>query len=411
SDAFGRRPIYVLDVALFALGSLMAALAPAFPLLLVGRSIQGLGAGGIFPVASAVIGDTFPPDRRGRALGLIGAVFGLAFLIGPILGGILLRFGWPWLFLLNLPIAAVVIGLSWRLLPSVRPDRRRPFDWTGMITLSVMLACLAYGLNQVDTRAIFASLVSPTVGPFLGGAVLLVLPFWWAEQRAPDPILRPTLFRTRQAILAGGLSAGAGLGEAGLVFLPSLAVAALGVEKHTASFLLMPMVLAMAVGSPLVGRLLDQWGSKVVILAGSLLLTWGMILLGFLSAQLGFFLLAGVIVGLGLSALLGAPVRYIMLNEAPPRDRAAAQGAITLFTSIGQLVGGALVGAVAASQGGGVTGYQAAYLVVAAIALLLTVMAVGLKSRAQEMATQERLEAAGRPDVRRAGQPLGESDG
>src|SRR5512137_1275402 len=112
SDTYGRRSVYVLDVTLFALGSLIVALSPQnmFSVVLVGRALQGLGAGGIFPVASAVIGDTFPIEKRGSALGLIGAVFGLAFLIGPILGGVLLGlFGWRSLFLVNLPIAAVVI--------------------------------------------------------------------------------------------------------------------------------------------------------------------------------------------------------------------------------------------------------------------------------------------------------------
>src|SRR5512140_3998761 len=122
SDMFGRRSLYVLDVALFAFGSLLVAISPTFGVLLAGRAIQGLGAGGIFPVASAVIGDTFPPEQRGRALGLIGAVFGIAFLIGPIIGGVLLLFGWPWLFLVNLPLAAGVIAASLRLLPAVRAN-------------------------------------------------------------------------------------------------------------------------------------------------------------------------------------------------------------------------------------------------------------------------------------------------
>ena len=102
SDFYGRRAIYILDVAIFLIGSIVVAASHGSGLwlmLLAGRAIQGLGAGGIFPVASAVIGDTFPPDKRGRALGLIGAVFGLAFLIGPVIGGLLLGFGWQWLFL------------------------------------------------------------------------------------------------------------------------------------------------------------------------------------------------------------------------------------------------------------------------------------------------------------------------
>src|SRR5512140_1201340 len=113
SDMFGRRMVYVVDVSLFAAGSLVVALSPAFSVVVIGRAIQGLGAGGIFPVAAAVIGDTFPADKRGRALGLIGAVFGVAFIIGPILGGLLLTYlGWPWLFMINLPIAIGVIIAS-----------------------------------------------------------------------------------------------------------------------------------------------------------------------------------------------------------------------------------------------------------------------------------------------------------
>jgi len=106
-----------------------------------------------------------------------------------------------------------------------------------------------------------------------------------------------------------------------------------------------------------------------------------------LAVHMVLFIAAGGVIGLGLSALLGAPVRYIMLNEAPASDRAAAQGAITLFTSVGQLMSGALVGAVAASQGGGVAGYGAAYLLVGVVALLLTVSAQGLKGHTEEMAT------------------------
>ena len=94
SDRYGRRDIYLLDIALFALGSLVVASAPNFWVLLSGRAIQAFGAGGILPVASAVIGDIFPPKRRGPALGLIGAVFGAAFLLGPLLGGILLHWSW-----------------------------------------------------------------------------------------------------------------------------------------------------------------------------------------------------------------------------------------------------------------------------------------------------------------------------
>ena len=294
SDISGRRTIYILDVLLFAAGSLVVALSSSFGVLLIGRAMQGLGAGGIFPVASAVIGDTFPPEKRGGALGLIGAVFGLAFLVGPILGGILLGlFGWRSLFLVNLPIALVVIVLSLVTLPATRPATRRPFDWAGMAVLGVLLAALAFGINQLDTAHFAASLITPAVWAPLLLTVVLVPVFLMIERRALDPMLRLSILGSRQAKLAAGLSAGAGLGESGMVFMPQLAVVALGLSKAQASYILMPVVLAMAFGSPTVGRLLDKLGSKVVVMTGAALLTIGMVLLGLFNGSQALFILSG----------------------------------------------------------------------------------------------------------------------
>jgi MFS family permease len=117
-----------------------------------------------------------------------------------------------------------------------------------------------------------------------------------------------------------------------------------------------------------------------------------MILLGGFATNVPMFIIAGAVIGLGLAALLGAPVRYIMLNEAPVQDRAAAQGALTLFTSVGQLMSSAVVGAVAASQGGGAAGYSAAFLAIGGVSLVLTLLTFGLKGRAQELATVQRNE-------------------
>lgn len=392
SDTFGRRSIYVLDVALFALGSLIVALAPAnlFAVLLAGRALQGFGAGGIFPVASAVIGDTFPPEKRGGALGLIGAVFGLAFLVGPILGGIILSItSWQWLFIINLPIALVVIIMGWQLLPVTHPATTRPFDLAGMAILGIMLASLAYGLNQIDTQNFFGSLASLSVWPFLVLGIILLFVFPAIEKKAADPILNLNLFKSRQTVIASMLSAGAGLGESGMVFIPALAVAAMPaiINEHNASYLLMPVVLAMAVGSPLVGRLLDKFGSKVMVFAGTFLLAVGMIMLSSsnLISMLWGFIASAAVIGLGLSSLLGAPMRYIMLNEASAADRTSAQGLITLFTSVGQLTSSALIGAVAASMGGGVKGYGTAYMVIGIIAGIMVILTLGLKNRQQEL--------------------------
>jgi MFS family permease len=382
SDRSGRRPAYMLAVGLFAVGSAVAAAAPTFGVLLLGRSLQGLGAGGIFPVASAVVGDSIPAERKGFALGMIGAVFGLAFIIGPILGALLLGIGWQWIFLVNLPVAALVLALGWYALPAGGAARPQPFDLAGLLALSLLLGGLTVGTSNLDAANLLGSLSRPLVWPFLLLALAAAPAFWWAEGRAADPLLRPSLLHVRQLILANGITAGAGLGEGVIVFLPSLAVAAYGVSTSTASYMTLPVVLAMAVGSPLAGRLLDVVGPRPVILAGSALLSAGMLVLGLLGAQLWAFYVASALIGLGLASLLGAPIRYIMLSEAPPDDRASAQGAVTVFTGIGQLLSGSLVGAVAASGGGGVAGYTLAYLVSGGVAFLLVLLALGLRRNA-----------------------------
>jgi EmrB/QacA subfamily drug resistance transporter len=387
SDRFGRRTIYTLDVALFAAGSLLVAFAPTFGVLLVGRAVQGFGAGGIFPVASAVIGDTFPSEQRGRALGLIGAVWGIAFLLGPILGGLLLLLGWQWLFLINVPFALLVIFLGLRELPTRRTPTPAPFDWAGAMVLSVLLGALAFALNQIDSANLLSSLASRVVWPFLLTAVLLLPVLIWVEGRAADPILNLRLFHSRQISLVTGLSAGAGLSEAIVVFIPALLVATFGVSSSTASFMLVPMVLAMGIGSPISGRMLDRYGSKLLVLSGTGLITLGLLIESLLGGSLVLFYLFSLLFGLGLAVLLGAALRYIMLNEAPQHERASAQGLLTLFTGIGQLVGSVLLGALAASGSGGDAGYRRAFLFLALVMGLLTLSSLGLKSRAREQAT------------------------
>jgi len=387
SDLRGRRAIYVTDLLLFALGSVMVALAPSFTVVLIGRAIQGFGSGGIFPVASAVIGDTFPPEKRGSALGLIGAVFGLAFIIGPILGGVLLLAGWRWLFAINLPILVAVLIMAPPLLPSTRPDTRKPFDWPGMLLLAIILVSLTYGLNHLDTTNFWSSLANIRVWPNLSLVVILLPVFILVEQKVSDPIIHLRLFRSRQIFLATLLSVGAGLSEAGLVFIPALAVESFDVSKSNASFLLMPLVLALAIGAPVAGRFLDKMGSKLVVIAGTAILTTGIFALSLFANIWAMFIIASVIIGFGLAALLGAPIRYIMLNEARAQDRAVAQALITIFTSVGQLVGGATFGAIVASIGGGLTGYRSAYSLLGGVVIVLVLVSLGLKNRSTELDT------------------------
>jgi MFS family permease len=394
SDRYGRRGVYAADVAIFGAGSLMVAAAPSYGVVLAGRAVQGLGAGGVFPVASAVIGDVFPPERRGAALGLIGAVFGVAFLLGPILGGVLLLLSWHWLFLVNLPIAAVVVVASLRVLPSARATEPRPFDWGGMAVLAAMLSALAVALNRLDAEHVGASLASPDVLPLLLVTLGLAVFFPFVEARADDPVIRPGLFRSRQIVIASGLALGAGVSEAAVVFVPALLVGAFAVTASTASFMLIPIVVAMAVGSPVFGRILDLRGSRTVVAASTALIGGGMALVALFPASLVLFYAAGLLIGLGMAGLLGSSLRYVMLNEAPARERGAAQGILTVFISVGQLAGSAVLGAVIASGGGDVGSFGSAFGLVAIGMGVLALASLGLRSRAAERLRMRQAEAA-----------------
>ena len=387
SDRFGRRSIYILAIGIFGAGSLVVALAHSFPLMLAGRAIQAIGAGGILPVAAAVIGDTFPVEKRGSALGLIGAVFGIAFLVGPILAGFLLKYlSWHWLFLINLPIAAMLVVGAMRLLPATRPAESKRFDLAGVALLSVLLAALAYGITGLDPNLSLLGLTELTIGGPLLLAVLLVPFFWSVEKRAADPVLQPRLFRSRQMNVAGLLSIGTGMAETSGVFLPTLAVTGLGMSAHEASFWMIPTVIALVIGSPLAGKLLDRIGSKIVIQGGLALTAAGFFMFGLAGTDLTWFVAGQLASGLGLAALLGAPLRYVVLNEAGPGERAAAQGLLSTVLAVGQLAGAALVAAIAASHGPGPGGWQQGFNVIGVVMAATVLAAFALKGHAEERA-------------------------
>lgn len=396
SDRYGRRAIYVLNLAVFGVGSVMVVVAPGFGALLAGRAVQGFGASGIFPVASAIIGDTFPPEKRGPTLGLLGAVFGIAFLLGPILGGVLLRFSWHWLFLINIPIILYLIVQALRLVPATREPLSQPFDAAGAIVLSLLLGGVTVALTNLDGSDVAASLGTPAVAPFALLAVILAPVFWWVERRAADPVISPQLFGSRQMRLVSAIAIGAGSLEAGSAFFPALAVSALGVTDYNASLLLLPSVLATTIGAPLMGRALNAVGSRLVVQAGLAAISAGALVYALADLDVTLFIIGGVIGGFGFAAILGAPLRFIVLNEATPAQRGAAQGLLTLFLAVGQLGGAALIGAVAASRGGGEAGYQAAFLILGVLTALLVVLGFGLKSRPVEQAALA-AESAARP--------------
>lgn len=389
SDIYGRRSIYVLDIFIFALGSAITITSVSFEQLLLGRAIQGFGAGGIFPVASAFIGDTFPPEKRGGALGIIGSVWGLSGILGPILGALLLNYGWQWLFIINIPIAAVIIALSFYILPVTKRQENVRFDWQGTVVFALMVGALAVGVNQIDTANFTSSVLSLYVWPFLVLSAVLLPLLLKVERYALDPVIQIDLYKSFEVKIATSIAIGTGLCQTAIVFMPALAVVALSLTTSNASLMVIPLVLALGVSAPVIGKLLDKFGTKMVMFAGTFTLAVGLFMLSFFASNFYLFTLSGVVIGVGLATVLGSPLRYIMLTESPADKRAAGQALINFNASAGQLVGGALVGAVIGSQADKIVGYQSAYILIAFLAVGMMLLTLGLKNRAKQLETMK----------------------
>jgi EmrB/QacA subfamily drug resistance transporter len=371
SDIFGRRNIYVAALAIFAVGSLVVSFSDNFNVLLTGRAIQGFGASGIFPVASALVGDLFPPEKRGRILGLIGAVFGLAFLMGPFIAGVLLHyFEWHVLFIINLPVSLVLIYYSFKILPSVPNGNISRIDWGGITALGIALAGFTFSLNNIHADNLQSGLLDPKVIFPLLLALLSFIMLLTIEKRVKDPIIEFSFFSNRQIVIAGIIAVATGVVQASFVFIPKFVVHNFSVTPSAASFMLTPFVLATAIGSPVFGRLIDKYGVKRIVMTGLLLLAAGFFILSLSGSQKIIYYISGVFVGLGLSVLAGSSLRYIILNNTSAADRATSQGMLTIFISIGQITGTAIIGLLLAST----TGSGMFVNIFAGVSVLLLVM-------------------------------------
>lgn len=388
SDRYGRRIIYVISIAVFALGSLLVAMADSYAFLLAGRAVQGFGSSGIFPVASAVIGDIFPPEKRGRALGMIGSVFGIAFIIGPLIAGVILKFlPWNFLFLVNLPLALFVMWRSLAVLPGKKLKINAPIDWKGIILLSSFLFLFAFTLYGISPNSMIKSLSSPSFFILSFFSLVLFVLLLRSEKRAPDPVVNLSFFENRQMVRVLLIAAGTGIFQASFVFIPKLAVMAFNVNSSRASFMLVPSVIAVAIGAPLWGRMIDRFGSRWVIMGGLIFASAGLFLVSRITDEIWMFYLAGILYGFGLSALVGSSLRYVALNEVPATERATSQGMMTIFISTGQIIGSVFIGVIA-SGGVKLDGFHNAFLVLASMTLILIIISFYLKNRQEELATR-----------------------
>jgi len=374
ADRYGRRGVYIACVATFAVGSLLAILAPNYAVFLFARGLQALGAGGIFPVATAAIGDVVPENRRGAALGLVAATWGLAAVVGPTFGGIVTHFiSWRWIFAFNIPLALAVIWLARTHVPSGAPNVRGPLDKLGLAALCLGLLALTYGITA--TRLPIAAL-----------GLLVLVGFVYLQRSARNPIVPPSLFATPQMMKTYALEIAIGALEGSLFFIPTVLVGAQNLSYAAAGLVAALGALTFVAVIPAAGRALDRIGSRDVLIGGALCTEAGLAVFALGFGSIWLSLLAMIVAGVGFGALLGAPTRYIVTSTVDAAKRGTAVGLLSQALIVGQILGGSIAGGVmnaAQSQNGG---YRAAYLTFAGIALLALAIAATLDDRAKELA-------------------------
>jgi MFS family permease len=381
ADRFGRRPVYVLCVGIFAAGSVLAIAAPSFDLFLVARALQAAGAGGIFPVATAAIADVIPRERRGAALGLVAATWGLAAIIGPLVGGTITHyFSWHWIFAANVPLAIVVIVLAQRYVPAFAPAVRGPLDALGIALLAVGLLATMTGLLRLDATSATANAPAALSLLLAAACFLALVP---VERRAAQPVIAPSLLRNRQIMITYALEILIGALEGGLFFIPAALVAAQGISLVAAGAIAAIGAFMFVMVIPGAGRALDAVGSRTVLALGTVLTSAGLFLFAFEMGSLLGAVTAMIVAGIGFGALLGAPTRYIVTREVDETQRATAVGLLSIFLIIGQIVGAGLAGGIAGSHPGE-TGYVHVYVTLAVVAIATLGLTTFLKSRTAE---------------------------
>ena len=388
SDFYGRKKIFILDVVLFGIGSCLIAFSFNIESIFLGRIIQGFGCGGLFPVAGAFVGDAFPLEERGKALGILGSVFGISAIGGPLVGAALIPFGWNWCFTINIPISIFLVIFSFYILPDSHEKRKLKIDYQGIIILSLLAVFLAYGLNQIDSSNFMNSLFSLNVAPFLVIFIILIPVFLKIEKRAEESIVPIHMLKNSEITIACIETLCYGIIYSSVIFVPSLVILSMGLSDQYASLMLIPILGANAIAAPILGKILDSTGSRKIMAAGTMILAIGLVAIAVYPNNLIFFIIAGCLIGVGMVTIIGAPLRYIVLTEAKPTERGAGQAIVNMLSSAGQLIGGALIGGIIASFSG-ILGYEISLILAAVVAFVAFLFTLKLKGRDEQIATMK----------------------
>ncbi len=360
SDLFGRRIMILIGVSIFTLGSLLSGTSGNIDQLILWRAFQGIGGGIITANAFTIVGDLFAARERGKWQGMIGAVFGIASIIGPLLGGFLTEahniFGlttdWRWTFFINVPVGIAAFVIISIFCPPLKHENRPKVDYAGAALLAVALATLvlavdntqqifgdflhAPGMNLVELRSVMAGIILLAVGGFVA-----------VERRVQEPILRLSFFRNRNFLILTGIAMSVGAAMLGsILYLTQFNQQVFGASPTESGLMLLPMIAGLMLVSITAGQLVSRFGKyKRFMVAGFVIATIAMASLITLTPSSSFVQESIIMVFVGAGIGAGMPLMNIAIqNEFEQKDLGVATSSSQLFRGLGSTIGTAVFG-------------------------------------------------------------------
>ncbi len=353
ADRYGRKLIYMISISLFGLGSVFCGMSRyfgSFELLLISRAIQAIGGGGIMPVATAEFGTSFPPEKRGMALGLVGGVYGIANILGSLAGSAILNiFGaqnWQYIFFVNIPITLFIIVSGLFVLPNTRDKSVKKIDGIGTLLIVVMVLCLLYGLKQIDFFDFTATITSVGTYPFLIAFVLLLPIFLLVEKRAEDPVINLSYFTNAKILITLAVAFISGFVMMGIVFIPQFCENSLMISSGDGGYFTVILGLLSGVSAMMSGKLIDKIGARLVLILGFAITTVGALFLALVAVShpgLATVVVSLMLLGFGMGFTIGAPVNYMMLENTKESESSSALATLSLIRSIGTAIAPAIM--------------------------------------------------------------------
>lgn len=345
ADRYGKKKLFVISIAIFGIGSVLSGISDylnSYSFLIVARVIQAVGGGGIMPIATAFIGESFPKEKRGSALGITGATYGIATTLGPTIGSAILNlFGndnWGILFFINVPICIIVLLISIKVKIQEPKYTDRKLDVKGSVILSLMILGIMYGVTNLNFHDFYSSITSTKVYPYLIIFVVLLPIFIYLEKKAEDPVLNLNFFKNRNIVITLIMAFVVGCGMMSVVFIPQFGENVLRIPQGSGGYLITIVALCSGMAAPIGGKFIDKFSAKAVLLVGftfsivsSLLLALNVCKTN--SAPMLFIAL--ILMGIGMGLTMGTPLNYLMQVNVKKTDASSAQATVSLIKSLG----------------------------------------------------------------------------